>query len=190
MTTRTSIVHTVSTTQPVSGGIGDEWYNPTINKLYKNISYNATSPQWIELFSTTPTTASANFGNVTVSGALTVGATGSLNVTNLSQTINMNIAGTVTPPITGTARYYPTRTISLTAVNANLGVAPSGDFRFIIRKNGFQITNNIFVITAQNPLMTVVYISGVTLTIADYLTVDVLTGSAIGNDFALKISYL
>ena len=189
MTSRTSIAHTVSTTQPISGAIGDEWYNPTTNKLYKNISYSATSPQWVELFSATPTSASASFGNLTVSGALTVGAGGSLNVTNLSQTINMNIAGTVTPPITGSARYYPTRTINLTAVNANLGVAPSGDFKFIIKKNGFQITNNIFIITAQNPLMTVVYITGVTLTISDYLTVDVLSGSAIGTDFSLKISY-
>lgn len=189
MTSRTSIAHTVSTTQPVSASIGDEWYNPTTNKLYKNISYSATSPQWVELFSTTPTSATASFGNLTVSGQLTVGATGSLNVSTLSQTINMTMAGTVTPPVTGSARYYPTRTISLTAVNANLGVAPSGDFKFIVKKNGNQITNNIFTITAQNPLMTVVYISGVTLTVVDYLTIDILTGAS-GNDLSVKISYI
>ena len=192
MTTRQTIVHTVSTSQPVTGGIGDEWYNPTTNVLYKNISYNATSPQWIEFFSTTPSNSSATFGNVTVNGALTVGAGGSLNVTNLSQTINMVMAGTITTSqssaIVGSARFYPTRSITLTAVNANLGVAPGGNFQFIIKKNGVSI-GTIFTITAQNPLMTVVYISGVSLTITDYLTLDILANSAQGQDLNVKISY-
>jgi hypothetical protein len=190
MTTRQSVSHTVSTTQPVSGGIGDEWYNPTTNKLYKNISYSATSPQWIEFFSTTATTSSATFGNVTISGNLTVGSGGSLNVTNLSQTINMVMAGTITPPVTGSARYYPTRTITITTINANLGVAPSGDFKFIIKKNGSQITNTIFTITAQNPLMSTVYTPVITVNPSDYLTIDIVNGSANGNDLAVKISYL
>lgn len=189
MTTRSSIAHTVSATQPPSAGIGDEWYDSVNNKLYKNISYSATSPQWVEILSTTTTTGSATLGNLTVTGSLTVGATGSLNVSTLSQTINMIMAGTVTPPVTGSARYYPTRSITLTAVNANLGVAPSGDFKFILKKNGSQVTNNIFTITAQNPLMTVVYISGVSLTISDYLTIDILTGAS-GNDLSVKISYI
>lgn len=190
MTTRTSIVHTVSDTQPPSAGIGDEWYNSTTNKLYKNISYSATSPQWIEMFTTTPTTANASLGNVTISGNLTVGSGGSLNVTNLSQTINMVMAGTITPPVTGSARYYPTRTITITAINANLGVAPSGDFKFIIKKNGSQITNNIFTITAQNPLMTTIYTTAIQVNPSDYLTIDIVNGSANGNDLAVKISYV
>lgn len=183
------IGHTVSTSKPPYANIGDEWYDSVNNKLYKNISYSATSPQWVELFSTTPTTATASVGNLTVSGTLSVGPTGSLNVSTLSQTINMVMSGTVTPPVTGSARYYPTRSITLTAVNANLGVAPSGDFKFILKKNGTQVTNNIFTITAQNPLMTVVYISGVSLTISDYLTIDILTGAS-GNDLSVKISYI
>ena len=188
MTTRQSVSHTVSTTQPPSGGIGDEWYNPTTNKLYKNISYSATSPQWIELFSTTPTSSTATFGNVTVNGALTVGAGGSLNVSNFVQTINLSIPGAVSGPLVGSARFYPSRAVTLTAINANLGVAPSGNFIFQILKNGFSIGNN-FIITAQNPLMTVVYITGVSLTISDYLTVNILNGSATGQDLAVKISY-
>ena len=190
MTTRQSIAHTVSTTQPPGGGIGDEWYDPTTNKLYKNISYSATSPQWIEMFTTTATTASANLGNVTVSGNLTVGSGGSLNVTNLSQTINMVMAGAITPPVTGSARYYPTRTITITTINANLGVAPSGDFKFILKKNGSQITNNIFTITAQNPLMTTIYTTTLIVNPSDYLTIDIINGSANGNDLAVKISYV
>ena len=188
MTTRQNIVHTVSTTQPVSGSIGDEWFDPTTNKLYKNISVNATSPQWVEFFSTLTTTSPANFGNLTVNGALTVGAGGSLNVSNFVQTINLSIPGTVSGPLVGSARFYPSRAVNLTAVNANLGSAPSGNFIFQILKNGYSIGNN-FIITAQNPLMTVVYLSGVSLTISDYLTVNILNGSANGVDLAVKISY-
>ena len=189
MTTRQSVSHTVSTTQPPSAGIGDEWYNPTTNILYKNISYSATSPQWIELFSTTPTTSTATFGNVTVNGALTVGAGGILNVSNFIQTINLSMPGTVTAPVTGSARYYPTRIVTLTTVNANLGSAPGGNFTFQILKNGYSIGYN-FVITAQNPLMTAVYINSVTLLTTDYLTVNVLNGSAAGSDFIVKIGYV
>lgn len=189
MTTRQTVVHTVSTTQPPSAGIGDEWYNPTTNILYKNISYSATSPQWIEMFSTTPTSSTATFGNVTVNGALTVGAGGSLNVSNFTQTINMSMPGSITAPVTGSARFYPSRAITLTAVNANLGVAPGGNFIFQILKNGTSIGYN-FTITAQNPLMTVIYLSGIALTVSDYLTVNIINGSAAGNDLAVKISYV
>jgi len=189
MTTRQTVVHTVSTTQPPSAGIGDEWYNPTTNILYKNISYNATNPQWIELFSTTPTSSTATFGNITVNGALTVGAGGTLNVSNFIQTINLSMPGTVSPPVIGSARYYPTRAVSLTTVNANLGVAPSGNFTFQILKNGLSIGYN-FIITAQNPLMTTVYINPITLLTTDYLTVNVINGSASGNDFIVKIGYV
>ena len=189
MTTRQNVVHTVSTTQPPSAGIGDEWYNPTTNILYKNISYSATSPQWVEMFSTTPTSSSATFGNVTVNGALTVGSGGSLNVSNFTQTINLTIPGSVSGPLVGSARFYPSRAVTLTAVNANLGVAPPGNFIFQILKNGFSIANN-FIITAQNPLMTVVYLSAVSLGISDYLTVNILNGSATGTDLAVKISYV
>jgi hypothetical protein len=190
MSSKTSISHMVSDTQPLSAGIGDEWYNSKTNTLYKNISYNAISPQWIEFFSTTPSNSTASFGNLAISGNLTVGSGGSLNVTNLTQIITMAMAGVITPPVTGTARYYPTRTITLTAVNANLGAAPSGDFKFILKKNGSQITNNIFTITAQNPLMTTIYTTAIQVNPSDYLTVDIQTGSASGNDLSVKISYV
>ena len=189
MTSRTSIAHTVSTTQPISGAIGDEWYNPTTNKLFKNISYNATSPQWIELFSTTATTSTASFGNLNVSGQLNVGAGGSLNVSNFIQTINLSMPGSVSGPLVGSARFYPSRTVTLTAVNANLGSAPSGNFVFQILKNSLSIGYN-FTITAQNPLMSVIYLPSITLTVNDFLTINILNGSAAGTDFAVKISYI
>ena len=42
------MAHTVSTTQPPLGALGDEWYNPTTNKLFKLVAVGGTSVQWID----------------------------------------------------------------------------------------------------------------------------------------------
>jgi len=51
LSSRNYTKHWTLTTQPVTGlQIGDEWFNPTTNKLYKFMVQNNTSPAWIELF--------------------------------------------------------------------------------------------------------------------------------------------
>ena len=51
MSTRNYTKHWNSITQPQTGlQIGDEWFNPTTNRLYKFMVQNGTSPAWIELF--------------------------------------------------------------------------------------------------------------------------------------------
>jgi len=40
MAASTNLVHIVSTTRPVGMNLGDEWYNPTTNLLYKNLLVN------------------------------------------------------------------------------------------------------------------------------------------------------
>ena len=42
------MAHIVSTTQPPNGALGDEWYNPTTNKLYKLVVIAGTSVQWVD----------------------------------------------------------------------------------------------------------------------------------------------
>ena len=49
MSTRQFPKHTVSTTQPMGGQAGDEWFNPTTNQLYKMLVGNGNSPEWREL---------------------------------------------------------------------------------------------------------------------------------------------
>jgi hypothetical protein len=46
MSTRAYNTHTESTTQPPSGKLGDEWYNPITGTLYKYIAVNGTNVQW------------------------------------------------------------------------------------------------------------------------------------------------
>ena len=51
MSSRNYTKHWTSTTQPLTGlQIGDEWFNPTTNRLYKFMVQNSTSPTWTELF--------------------------------------------------------------------------------------------------------------------------------------------
>jgi hypothetical protein len=41
------MAHTVSTSQPTNSALGDEWFNPTTNQLYKLIPINGTTASWI-----------------------------------------------------------------------------------------------------------------------------------------------
>jgi len=56
--TRDYGLHQVTSTAPLGGKVGDEYYNPTTNKLYKYVALNGTSPAYAETL-----TADAN-GNV------------------------------------------------------------------------------------------------------------------------------
>jgi hypothetical protein len=50
MSSRNYLKHSVSTTQPpTSGNLGDEWYNPTTNKLYKLVANSGVTVQWAEV---------------------------------------------------------------------------------------------------------------------------------------------
>jgi hypothetical protein len=43
MSSRSYIIHTVSNTAPVAPNLGDEYYNPNTNKLFKAIAYSGTT---------------------------------------------------------------------------------------------------------------------------------------------------
>ena len=64
MSTRSFNKHTVSTTQPPNGNVGDEWFNPTNNYLYKLFATNGTTVTWTQIPSS----------NVTGSGGSGTGA--------------------------------------------------------------------------------------------------------------------
>lgn len=48
MATRDYGIHQVTATAPSGGKVGDEYYNPTTNKLYKYVAHNGTSPAYAE----------------------------------------------------------------------------------------------------------------------------------------------
>ena len=97
--------------------------------------------------------------------------------------VNLNMPGSITAPFTGVARYYPINTILITTVYANLGTAPSGNFTFLIKKNGVSIGTTF---TMSGVVMTPVTVN-VSLTTSDYLTLDI-TGVN-GSDLSIKLKY-
>jgi len=48
MASRDFLKHVVSTSEPVGSTLGDEYYNPSSNKLFKRLAVNGTSVQWVE----------------------------------------------------------------------------------------------------------------------------------------------
>jgi|GEM_PF-2604948 len=81
--------------------------------------------------------------------------------------------------ITGSARWYPDRNITITSVYFSLGHAAVNSNTVIdVKKNGVSIFSGTFPTAAAGAYKSSV-ISGlaIALTSADYLTVDVTTGS-------------
>ena len=62
------MAHTVSTSQPTNAALGDEWFNPTTNQLYKLVPVNGQTLNWI------PYGAQANIVYVGTAGASVVGS--------------------------------------------------------------------------------------------------------------------
>ena len=48
MASRDFLKHVVSTSEPVGSALGDEYYSPSSNKLYKQLAVSGTSVQWVE----------------------------------------------------------------------------------------------------------------------------------------------
>jgi len=56
LSSRNYTKHWTSTTRPVTGlQIGDDWFNPTTNRLYKFVVQNGISPAWTEMFTAATT---------------------------------------------------------------------------------------------------------------------------------------
>ena len=54
------MAHIVSKTQPPNGDLGDEWYNPTTNKLYKLVVLSGTGVSWQDYSNTLSTLSAGN----------------------------------------------------------------------------------------------------------------------------------
>ena len=62
------MAHIVSTTQPPGLALGDEWYNPTTNRLYKLIAVSGTTPTFQDY--TAISGAAAGFNTATVTESI------------------------------------------------------------------------------------------------------------------------
>jgi hypothetical protein len=92
LTSRNYTIHTNSTSQPPSATLGDEWFDPVANKLYKLVAVGGTSVQWTEVINTT-TANTVTVSNIRVSNTATL--TGSiynpaLSLPNIVETVALS----------------------------------------------------------------------------------------------------
>jgi len=86
MSTRDNIRHIVSTAEPPTGNLGDEWFNPSSNRFFKRIATSGTTVTWVEQpFGT---------GSGTITG--TVGFASATTSTTFSITNTVASTGTTT----------------------------------------------------------------------------------------------
>jgi len=63
MSSRVSLQHFVSTTEPIGVTVGDEWYNPSTGILYKRIA-SSLGVQWVNISGLGSTTSSGTGGGL------------------------------------------------------------------------------------------------------------------------------
>lgn len=95
--------------------------------------------------------------------------------------------------ITGVARWYPPKTVTILDVQPYLGT-PSGDadVQIDIKKNGGSIIGTPIIIPhGSNVIAATQFPANITLQPSDYLTVDVLQvgSTTAGSDLAVRIRY-
>lgn len=91
MASRDYLKHVVSTSETVGSALGDEYYSPASNKLYKQLAVNGTSVRWVEQQQALTVQSS---GTTVATGARTInfpGATISYN--SLTDTISVQSSG-------------------------------------------------------------------------------------------------
>ena len=99
--------------------------------------------------------------------------------------INLTMIGTVAPPFTGTARFYPPNNVTINTVYANISGTPTGgNLDFVIKKNGVSIGTTF---TMSSALMTPVSVN-FALTTTDYITLDVAGGTT--SDLYIRLKYV
>lgn len=129
-----------------------------------------------------------NLGGATLSisnNVLVVNSGGVSTSVNTPRYITVVQTGSLTAPVTSNTRYYPPASINLTKVYATVGTAPSGNFSFILKKNGSSI--GTFTIASGNYKLTPNTIS-TSMTANDYLTMEVSSGTS--SELQVEIEYL
>ena len=99
--------------------------------------------------------------------------------------INLDMVGTVAPPFTGTARFYPPGDVTVNTVYANLSSVPTGgNLNFVIKKNGNSIGTTFTMSSTLMPPTP----ANFSITTADYITLDVSGGTA--TDLYVRLKYV
>lgn len=124
-----------STTEPINGLVGDNWFNPLTNKLYVYVPINKTSPQWVEVL-TTSVANNVSLTNINSSGTATfTGSPSSIALSTINLAENISLA---TSPLIGVYNYFVTSQTILYVT-----AAATGNFIINITGNDTTKLNNL-----------------------------------------------
>jgi hypothetical protein len=98
VSSRPWIINQTSTTQPTGQQLGDEWYNPTTNRLFKQVAVSGTAVTTSEVL--------LGGGNVVVGNILNSGASGTGNIGNATNTFNTVFARATSAQYADLAEMY------------------------------------------------------------------------------------
>lgn len=205
MTTRTSDSHFVSITQPVNAVLGDEWFNPTTNKLYKLVAVSGTTVNWVEIpsgsnnlmtissnlavtgsstFTGTATGAAASFTNILENATLSgIALTGTVNFDVTSQSVLYSLAnatGNWTLNIRGSAS---------TTLNSLMNPGQSCSIAHMVTNGSTAYYNN--VVTIDGVSVTPKYQGGSAISAGNASSIDIYTYTIIktgNNTFTVFMS--
>ena len=91
MASRDFLKHVVSTSETVGSGLGDEYYNPSSNKMFKRLAVNGTSVQWVEQQQSIAIQAA---GTLVAAGARTINFSGAtITYNSTTDTISVQSSG-------------------------------------------------------------------------------------------------
>ena len=125
------MAHVVSNTQPPLGGaLGDEWFNPTTNKLYKLVAVNGTSVSWQD--TGLSASQSSVLSTITAGQNISISANGVISSTiTAGQYVNIAANGQINANITAGQNI----TISNVGVISGLGAGSTIENTFTSRQN-------------------------------------------------------
>jgi len=171
MSSRSYITHTVSNTAPSAPNLGDEYYNPNTNKLFKAIAFNGTTVINGEI----PVTSNPT------SFASTVSVAGVLSGSTLSMTGNSTL-----PLINGTSNIFFTansNTLQMQMLTTSKTLAITGNTGQL-----FSVTDSmvgtIYSVNDASGIPSLEILSSGLVKIAQY-TGNVMLGT--GSDFGYKL---
>jgi len=127
------MAHIVSNTQPPDGALGDEWFNPTSNKIYKLVAYDGVSVAWQEQMTANSSVVITNNAQTLTNKRIDPRVTSAVTATSL------------TPDVSTTDIYAYTALASALTINAPIGTPANGDklmFRFLDNGNAQTLTWN------------------------------------------------
>lgn len=116
------------------------------------------------------------------------GVNGAMGGTQLGVS-RLNVMGVLSPRV-GITRWYPSRTITLININANVGMSATNQILIDVKKNGISILQNPIAIAPNNYKSSTLSNLNISVGTMDYITIDIISASGGGQNLNVTFEYL